>query len=95
LDANFNIDAFYHQPEYDDKNQAAVSFLVSKIDQTVDLKKLNRSVEFKSKERIHTEISRKFTLDDIDELAYKSGFRMIKNYHSEKNEFTDSLWQKQ
>lgn len=95
LDANFNIDSFYHQPEYDDKIRAAVSYLVSKIDQTVHLKKLNRSVEFKSKERIHTEISRKFTIDDIDELTYKSGFRLIKNYHSEKNEFTDSLWQKQ
>lgn len=95
LDANFNIDKFYHQPEYDNKTQAAVSFLVSKTDQTVHLKALNRTVEFKSRERIHTEISRKFTLDDIDELAYKSGFRMINNYHSEKNEFTDSLWQKQ
>ncbi len=95
LDANFNIDAFYHQPEYDNKTQTAISFLVSKIDQTVDFRKLNRSVEFKSKERIHTEISRKFTQDDIDELAFKSGFRMTKNYHSEKNQFTDSLWQKQ
>jgi L-histidine Nalpha-methyltransferase len=95
LDADFNLDAFYHQPEYDNKIQAAVSFLVSKNDQTVHLKKLNRFVKFRSKERIHTEISRKFTQDDIGELAYKSGFRLIKNYHSEKNEFTDSLWQKQ
>lgn len=95
LDANFNINAFYHQPEYDDKTQSAVSYLVSKIDQKVHLKKLNLSVEFKSKERIHTEISRKFTMNDIDELAYKSGFRIIKNYHSLENEFTDSLWQKQ
>lgn len=95
LDANFNINAFYHQPEYDDKTQSAVSYLVSKIDQKVHLKKLNLSVEFKSKERIHTEISRKFTMNDIDELAYKSGFHIINNYHSLENEFTDSLWQKQ
>jgi L-histidine N-alpha-methyltransferase len=94
LDANFNIDAFYHQPEYDDETQAAVSFLVSKTDQTVNLKKLNKSIEFKSNERIHTEISRKFTLENIQELADNSGFRMIKNYHSQHAEFTDSLWQK-
>lgn len=94
LDANFDLNAFYHQPEYNSEMKAAVSFLVSKTDQIVHLKMLDKRVEFKSNERIHTEISRKFTLEDIQELAVNSGFRMIKNYHSENDEFTDSLWQK-
>lgn len=94
LDANFDLNQFYHQPEYNAEMKAAVSFLVSKTDQTVYLKKLDKRVEFKSHERIHTEISRKFTLSDIQALADNSGFRIIKNYHSEEDEFTDSLWQK-
>lgn len=94
LDADFDLNAFYHQPEYNAELKAAVSFLVSKTDQIVHLKKLDKRVEFKSNEKIHTEISRKFTLTDIQELANDSGFRIIKNYHSENDEFTDSLWQK-
>lgn len=95
LEANFNLDEFYHQPEYNAKMKAAVSFLVSKTDQTVQIKKINKSVTFRSGEKIHTEISRKLTLEDIEEMADKSGFRVIKNYHSDQSEFTDSLWQKQ
>lgn len=94
FDADFNLVAFYHQPEYNPQLKAAVSFIVSKTEQTVQIKGLNKTILFAAGEKIHTEISRKFTLEDIAEIADKSGFQIIRNYHAVQEEFTDSLWQK-
>jgi L-histidine Nalpha-methyltransferase len=38
------------------------------------------------------EVSLKYSLEDIDRLAEKSGFRVEKNFFDRNRYFTDSLW---
>ncbi|HET7361429.1 MAG TPA: L-histidine N(alpha)-methyltransferase, partial [Salinimicrobium sp.] len=57
MDADFKPDSFLHWPVYDPETGTAKSFLVSKIEQEVKVKKLNLLVHFNAWESIHTEIS--------------------------------------
>lgn len=94
LGANFNPDYWIHKPEYDTDKNAALSFLVSLRDQDVHIPTLGKTFHFHEGEKIHTEISRKFRLKNIEELAVSTGFRLVKHYHAYKEAFTDSLWVK-
>lgn len=94
LNSDFDLSKFYHLPEYDEEIKAAVSFLVSKDDQEIHFGKLNKTISFRAGEKIHTEISRKFTLEEIQELGFNTGFEVIMDFHSEGNAFTNSLWKK-
>jgi dimethylhistidine N-methyltransferase len=67
LDGNFDLKHFKHQPEYDENEGIAKSFIVSSIQQKVEIKAIEKSFEFEAGEKIHTEISRKYN----DELIQK------------------------
>jgi len=94
LDANFKIENFIHYPVYNPVQQQAESYLLSKISQTVSIKKGEYQFHFKPWEAIHTEISRKFTIEDIQNLALLSGFSMVSNFFDFNNDFCCSLWKK-
>lgn len=74
LDADFDIVNFEHQPEYDEKKGVASSFLVSKKEQNVFIKKLNRTFHFQRGEKILTEISRKYNDKILDKILKKTAF---------------------
>jgi uncharacterized SAM-dependent methyltransferase len=40
------------------------------------------------------EISRKYSLEDIENLAAAAGFRMSGNYFDQRRWFVNSLWEK-
>jgi len=92
LGANFDIMKFEHVPVYDPGNGEARSYLVSITEQTVDIPALNVRVNFDAWESIHTEISRKYSISDIEKLADKAGFRIIRHFSDKRKYFTDSLW---
>lgn len=92
LEANFNVSDFKHKMVYDEIKSEARSYIVSTCSQKVHLAELNLDVSFDEGEAIHTEMSRKFSLDNLGELAEKTGFSIIENYLDEKGYFTDSLW---
>lgn len=94
LGANFNISRFEHAPAYNKETGEATSSLVSLIEQEVDIPALNLKVHFRKGEPIHTEISRKYSLPEISELAIITGFELVENLFDERNYFTDSLWRK-
>ncbi|WP_244307321.1 L-histidine N(alpha)-methyltransferase [Flavobacterium fluviatile] len=74
LDADFEIENFKHQPEYDEKEGIATSFLVSTKEQDVFIKKLNKIFHFAKGEKILTEISRKYNDKILDKILKKTAF---------------------
>tara|TARA_R110002096_G_scaffold74101_1_gene175533 strand:+ start:62145 stop:63110 length:966 start_codon:yes stop_codon:yes gene_type:complete len=94
LGANFIISQFDHYPSYDPKTGEAQSYIVSKMDQSVEIKSLAKTFHFEAWETIQVEISKKYHPEEISELAQKSGFEMIKNFSDSKSYFVDSLWRR-
>jgi L-histidine Nalpha-methyltransferase len=92
LGANFDLEKFSHYATYRPTECAARSFLISREKQTVYIDSLNRSFEFKQWEPIFMEISQKYSLEMIDELAAESGFQVEKNFFDSREFYTDSLW---
>ena len=93
LGGHFNLELFNYLSIYDEKEGAIVSKLISKVDQTVEISSLNKVFSFAKGEAIHTESSYKYDQNDIEYLARKSGFSIIKNLFDKKNLFTNSIWQ--
>ena len=94
LDANFDLDAFYHYPVYDPSDGAARSYLISRRHQVVNIKAVPMIVRFDEAEPIFMEISQKYSLDDIIGFARKSDFKLVRNFFDSRNYFANSLWEK-
>ena len=94
LGANFDLEKFSHYALYRPIECAARSFLISREPQTVFIKALNRSFHFKAWEAIFMEISQKFNLEMIEELAETSGFQVKNNFFDGQKYFVDSLWKR-
>ncbi len=92
LGADFYPENFLHYAIYHPIDGAARSFLISKIDQTVNINSLNKKFEFAVWEPIFMEISQKYNLAMIDALAQSSGFRVEKNLFDSKKFYTNSVW---
>lgn len=92
LGADFNLDNFSHYAVYVPTECAAHSFLISREAQKVYVKTLGKTFHFKAWEPIFMEISQKYSLEMIEELAASSGFEIAENFFDMKNYFVDSLW---
>ncbi|MDQ3323946.1 MAG: L-histidine N(alpha)-methyltransferase, partial [Acidobacteriota bacterium] len=92
LGANFDLNKFSHYAIYHPIECAARSFLISCEAQTIHIEKLNRKFDFKAWEPIFMEISQKFSLKAIEDLAEASGFQTTKNFFDAGRYFVDSLW---
>ncbi len=93
FEGNFNRDAFQHWETYNPITGEAKSYIISKIAQTIDLKCLGYQVKFKAWEAIHVEISKKYDLLEVDNLAQTAGFCVKRNFFDKQNYFVNSLWQ--
>jgi L-histidine Nalpha-methyltransferase len=94
LEANFVIENFFHAPMYDEKINAAKSFLVSNKVQEVFVKMLNCSFSFKQGEAIFTEISSKYSLKTIEDMSDAAGFGVMSQHTDRRNYFVDVLLKK-
>lgn len=94
LDANFNIEAFEHQPEYNEEEGIARSFLVSTKDQSVTIKSLDKTFDFKKGEKIHTETSRKYNDQIMNTVLEHSSLRVIDRLTDSKKLFADYILEK-
>lgn len=92
LGADFNVENFSHYAIYQPNEGAARSFLISRENQTVQIGALNQSFEFKQWEAIFMEISQKYDLPMIADLAASSGFQVAQNFFDGNRYFVDSLW---
>lgn len=92
LGADFDLDKFSHYAVYRPVECAARSFLISREKQSVFIQALNRSFDLEQWEAIFMEISQKYSLSMIENLAGESGFSVSKNFFDSQNFYTDSLW---
>ena len=90
--ADFDPENFSHYASYHPIEGAARSFLISEKEQTVFIDALNKKFEFAMWEPIFMEISQKYNLSMIDNLAQASGFRVEKNLFDDKKFYTNSIW---
>ncbi|PPR16115.1 MAG: Histidine N-alpha-methyltransferase [Alphaproteobacteria bacterium MarineAlpha9_Bin3] len=94
LKGDFNLNNFIHYGTYNPLLGAMESFLISTKRQTVYIELLNKKYSFECNEPIHLEYSFKFSLKDIEYVAYKTGFKIEYNFLSKDNGFINSLWEK-
>lgn len=92
LGANFELQAFKHWETYNPIAGEAKSYLVSLKDQHVFIKALNQSFHFEAWEAIDVELSRKYSISEVENLAGQSGFVVQQHFFDEKRYFVDSLW---
>jgi len=89
LDANFEINNFYHHPEYSEKEGVVRSYLVSTVEQNVSIKKIEKVYKFKEGEKILTEISRKYNDEIINEMIKNTDFKIIGKLSDSKKYFSN------
>lgn len=94
LEANFNLDDFDFYCHFNPDNGEVKSYLVSLKKQSVLLRNLNKSFDFEQNELIWTELSKKYALSDIENLAKNTNFKVNQHFLDCKHYFTDSLWEK-
>ncbi|NJB81914.1 L-histidine N(alpha)-methyltransferase [Wenyingzhuangia aestuarii] len=91
LGGNFNQEQFKHQPEYDESEGIAKSFIVSTTHQTVEIKALGKSYHFTEGEKIHTEISRKYNDDLLQKIIQNTDFTLETKILDSKGYFADYI----
>ncbi|MBF8148689.1 L-histidine N(alpha)-methyltransferase [Winogradskyella sp. F6397] len=94
LDADFKIDDFDFYCYYNPITGNVKSYIVSLRKQTVHLKAINEVIHFDYDELIWTELSKKYALEEISDLANNAEFTVEHNFLDCKHYFTDSLWTK-
>ena len=94
LEADIDLDQFDFYCHYNPENGEVNSYLFSKIKQRFYSRILNKSFVFQQGETIWTELSKKYSFAEIEELADKLDFKVVENFLDEKKYFTDSLWEK-
>lgn len=91
LNGNFKLDQFQHYETYDPESGACKSYLVSRMNQNVQI--ANENFVFEENELIDMEISQKFSAEKIRELGLKPGFKAIGEIKDSKKWFVDTAWQ--
>lgn len=91
LGADFDIAAFDHYPAYDPLTGITYSFLVSLKEQYVRLN--GQLFEFQNGEIIHTEVSQKYDLKQIEDMRSAVGFNSVKHFLDTKAYYAISVFE--
>lgn len=78
LDADFNLDRFAHDAFYNAAAGRIEIYIKSLADQIVTV--AGRAIRFTAGERIHTEDSWKYTVEELERLAGRAGFRPLRHW---------------
>jgi L-histidine Nalpha-methyltransferase len=90
LEGNFDLNNFEHYACYDPESGACKSYLISLKKQIVNIGQ--NAIHFAENEHIFMEISQKYSLNDIDQLAEKTGFKPLKRFFDQHQYFVDAIW---
>lgn len=93
LDADFDVNSFKHIAHYDEPSGEMISFIKSQKEQVVTVNVLNKSFKFFKNETIHTEISKKYSLEELSLLADQCGYKIVRNFLDIRQFFTDTVWE--
>lgn len=94
LGGNIKIGQFDFYSHYDPANGEVKSYLVSLVPQRIHLQYLDKCYAFRKNELIWTELSRKYTIEEIETLCNRNHFKLVEHFMDCKHYFTDSLWTK-
>jgi uncharacterized SAM-dependent methyltransferase len=92
LGGDFELDRFCHYANYRPIEGSARSYLISREKQTVHIAALRSDFEFEQWEAIFMEISQKYTIKMIADLAAESGFEIKHNFFDSRKYYCNSLW---
>jgi uncharacterized SAM-dependent methyltransferase len=93
LQASFDLGTFSHIAFYNQDRHQIEMHLRSERDQHVVIRDLDMQTSFRAGETIHTEISRKFDLDEISMQLATYGFRRRAYWTDEHTWFAVCLFQ--
>lgn len=93
LGANFDLSKFKHYAMYEPVTGEARSYVVSLINQEVEFDELDFKVSFETGECIHTEISRKYSINNLKDLSKTCGFVTSKNFYDSKKYYVNTMWE--
>ena len=88
LDADFNASKFEHYAYYNPLLSQIEMHLVSMREQKIQMKNLDKEVHLLEGDHILTEISRKFTRVELENLLIGAGFKIQKHYEAEEMKFS-------
>lgn len=85
LEADFDLSAFEHRAIWNDTASRIEMHLVSQRSQSVKIS--GRTIHFDAGETIHTENSRKFSIDSLTPLFEQTGWNLNKQWLDERHYF--------
>jgi dimethylhistidine N-methyltransferase len=91
VNADFVIENFKHFPVYNPESGECKSYLVSTRNQRVFIGDTD-FVDFDVNETIDMEISTKYSIDQTNEMARRTGFKPVEYFYDSKQWFVDALW---
>jgi L-histidine N-alpha-methyltransferase len=91
LNANFDLNHWSHAPYYDEEEGIAKSYLRSDKDQEVYIQGIGQDFFFEEGELIHTEISRKYNDQIINDIIHDSKLAIAKKVLDDKRFFADYI----
>ncbi|MCO5936640.1 L-histidine N(alpha)-methyltransferase [Mucilaginibacter sp. RB4R14] len=90
LGGDFNTRQFDHYAMYDPETGSCKSYLISLADQEVKIGQ--EIISFQKDEYIYMEISQKYAVEQVNEMAGKSGFKPLDRFFDNKKWFVDAVW---
>jgi uncharacterized SAM-dependent methyltransferase len=93
LGGGFDLEQFRHVAIYNKGEQRIEMYLESLRDQVVTIEALDTEFEFEEGERIHTENSYKYDIEQIDALAEGGGIQLLEQWFDSRRLFSLSLFE--
>lgn len=91
LGGEFDLDQFDFYCHYDPTDGEVKSYIFSRTEQDVFIKSLQKQFSFCANEVIATEISKKYALKGIGQLAQLAGFEVVDHFMDNRQYFSDTL----
>ncbi len=89
--ADFNLRDFTYLAKYDAQNGRVCAYLEAARAHKVHIEQLGMTVPFARGERIHTESSYKYSMDDIAALAERTGYALARSWTDKAERFSVNL----
>ncbi|MET3978211.1 L-histidine N-alpha-methyltransferase [Mucilaginibacter sp. UYP25] len=90
LGGDFITRQFDHYATYDPETGACKSYLVSLADQKVKIGQ--ETILFQKDEYIYMEISQKYAIEQVDDMAASASFKPLHQFFDSKKWFVDAIW---
>ena len=92
LGADFDLERFDHRSVWNDDDGRVEMHLQSKDEQVVEIEDLDMQIRFDKGETIHTECSYKYSLEQIEAMGVRSGYRLERQWLDAGERFSVNLF---